>query len=127
MIIEVNLSSEYGIMFLYDSEVYPTFPEEAGKDPVMYTSTCIAFNVLSYIDGDVKIVISHDRVILTTNQEYFAGKIECPSKIMSLYDHNGIAFASVPLKDNFALLSLRMSEECNPDVVECVIQNIATF
>lgn len=124
--IDVTLSSEYGIMFLYDSKVRPTFPAEAGKQPVMSTSTCLAFSVLIYVDGDARIALCsapderHDT-------EYFAGVIECPSKAISLYDHNGFAFASVPLTDAFARVSLRMSEENNPDFVTCVIENMETF
>ncbi len=36
-------------------------------------------------------------------------------------------FASVPLTDDHARISLRMSEERNPEIVECVIHNMATF
>ena len=124
--IDVKISSEYGIMFLYDSKDRPAFPAEAGKVPVMWTSTCLAFSVLSYVDGDARIILcgsppqQHDA-------EYFSGKIECASKSLSLYDHNGFAFASVPLKDGFAQVSLRMSEERNPDVVSCMIENMETF
>ena len=124
--IDVNLSSEYGIMFLYDSKVRPVFPVEAGKDPVMWTTTCLAFSVLIYVDGDASITLC-DSLDESCGAVYFAGKIECPSKALSLYDHNGFAFASVPLADDHARISLRMSEERNPDVVECVIHNLATF
>lgn len=124
--IEVTISSEYGIMFLYDSKAKPTFPVEAGKEPVMWTSTCLAFSVLIYVDGDARIILTGDQTE-TSGTECFSGEIECPSKSISLYDHNGFAFASVPLKDGFARLSLRMSEERNPDIVECVIENMETF
>lgn len=124
--IDVNLSSEYGVMFLHDSKVRPAFPAEAGKDPVMWTSTCLAFSVLIYVDGDAKIVLCEGSDE-GCGAEYFTGEIECPSKAISLYDHNGFAFASVSLTDSFARVSLRMSEERNPDVVECVIHNMATF
>jgi len=124
--IEVNISSEYGIMFLYDSKAKPTFPDEAGKESVMWTSTCLAFSVLIYVDGDAKITISQDSDV-RFGAEYFVGEIECPSKGISLYDHNGFAFASVPLTDSVARVSLRMSEERNPDIVSCVIENMETF
>ena len=124
--IDLNLSSEYGIMFLYDSRVKPEFPPEAGKDPVMSTSTCLAFSVLIYVDGDASITL-RDAAGDPFGIEYFAGDIECPSGSISLYDHNGFAFASVPVKDNAARVSLRMSEERNPDRVECVIENMETF
>ena len=124
--IEVNISSEYGIMFLYDSKAKPTFPAEAGKEPVMWTSTCLAFSVLIYVDGDAKITLSQDSDV-QFGAEYFVGEIECPSKAISLYDHNGFAFASVPLADSVARVSLRMSEERNPDIVSCVIENMETF
>lgn len=124
--IETIISSEYGIMFLYDSKKEPIFPTEVGKDPVMWTSTCLAFSVLIYVDGDARIILTGDQ-IKDFGIEYFTGKIECPSKSISLYDHNGFAFASVPLKDAFAQVSLRMSEERNPDTVECVIENMEMF
>ena len=124
--IETDISSEYGIMFLYDSKISPNFPAEAGKDPVMWTSTCLAFSVLIYVDGDAKIILS-DNSDSQCGTEYFSGEIECPSNAISLYDHSGFAFASVPLSDGFARVSLRMSEEKNPDIVECVIQNMVTF
>lgn len=124
--IDVSLSSEYGIMFLYDAISRPVFPVEAGKDPVMWTSTCLAFSVLIYVDGDAKITLC-DRSEVGCGTEYFAGIIDCPSRALSLYDHNGFAFASVPLADGHARISLRMSEERNPDLVECVIENMATF
>jgi len=124
--IEIILSAEYGIMFLYDSTIKPTIPADAGKEPVMQTSSCLAFNVLIYVDGDAKIIMSADATEHSFN-EYFSGEIECPSKSISLCDPNGFAFASVPLQDSFARVSLRMSEEKNPDVVECVIENMQTF
>ncbi len=124
--IEVTLSSEYGIMFLYDAKVKPKFPAEAGKRPVMWTSTCLAFSVLSYVDGDARITLctASDEQHGT---EYFVGEIECPSKAISLYDHNGFAYATVPLSDDLARVSLRMSEERNPEIVTCVVENIETF
>ena len=124
--IEVNLPSEYGIMFLYDSEVNPTFPVNAGSEPITHTSTCLAFSVLIYVDGDAKIVLCNSAADISM-KEYFAGEIECASKSLSLYDPNGFAFASIPLKAAFARVSLRMSEERNPDTVECVIENMETF
>jgi hypothetical protein len=124
--IDVNLSSEYGIMFLYDSTNKPTFPAEAGKDPVMWTSTCLAFSVLIYVDGDAQITLCNCSD-MECGTEYFVGEIECPSKSISLYDHNGFAFASLPLTESFARVSLCMSEERNPDKVECVIHNALAF
>lgn len=124
--IEVTLSSEYGIMFLFDSKVRPKFPAESGKEPVMWTSTCLSFRVLIYVDGDAKITLCDDSEE-TNCTEYFTGEIECPSKVLSLYDHNGLAFASVPLEDGHARVSLRMSDEESPGVVECVIRNMKTF
>jgi hypothetical protein len=124
--VEVQLSSEYGIMFLYDSNARPVIPASAGKKPVTWTQTCVAFSVLSYVDGDAVITLSEasegGRCV-----EYFSGDVHCPSNSIALCDHNGFAFASVPLKDSFARISLRMSEETNPDIVECVIANMATF
>lgn len=113
-------------MFLYDSKVRPAFPVGAGNEPVMYTSTCLAFSVLIYVDGDAKIVLC-DRAVDSSRKEYFSGEIECSSKSLSLCDPNGFAFASVPLQDAFARVSLRMSEERNPDIVECVVENMKTF
>ncbi len=124
--IDVNISSEYGIMFLYDSKERPVFPTEAGRLPVMWTSTCLAFSVLSYVDGDARVVLSGSATE-PLGTEYFSGKIDCASKSLSLYDHNGFAFASVPLNDSFAQVSLRMSEKSNPDVVLCVIENMKIF
>lgn len=126
MKIEVTLSSEYGIMFLYDAQVTPTFPAEVGKDPVMWTPTCLAFSVLSYVDGHTKITL-RDNVGEHEYIEYFDGELQCPSKAISLYDHNGFAFVSVPLRDNFARISLRLSEPRNPEFVICVIDNLETF
>ena len=113
-------------MFLYDSKEKPSFPTEAGRNPVTWTSTCLAFSVLIYVDGDARVVLS-DRPSEQSGKEYFSGKIECPSKALSLYDHNGFSFASIPIKDRFASLSLQMSEERNADLVTCVIDNIKAF
>lgn len=124
--IEVNLSSEYGIMFLYDSKVQPIFPNEAGEKAVAWTSTCLAFSVLIYVDGDAKIILG-ENLGEQSYPEYFSGEIACPSKSISLFDSNGIAFACLPLTDEFARVSLRMSEETNPDIVKCAIGNMKTF
>ncbi len=124
--IEVNLSAEYGIMFLHDSKLRPTVPIDAGKEPIMHTATCVALCVLHYVDGDAKIILA-DGSYESKYREYFSGEIVCPSRSLSLTDPNDFAFASVPLKDGFAKVSLRMSEERNPDVVECVIHNMETF
>lgn len=124
--IDINLSSEYGIMFLYDSKIRPTFPAEAGKNPVSHTPTCLAFSVLTYVDGDARIILCNKPGEIVY-EEYFNGQIECVSKSVSLFDSSGIAYASVPIKDRYAHISLRMSEERNPNVVECIIDNIEMF
>ena len=113
-------------MFLHDAKAEPVFPVEAGKRPVMHTTTCLAFCVLHYVDGQAKVILC-DSPTDQHLEEYFSGKLECSSKSLSLTDTNGFAFASVPLLDTFARVSLRMSEESNPDIVECVIENMATF
>jgi hypothetical protein len=127
MKIELDLSSEYGIMFLHDQVIEPTLPEKAGRDPVMCTMDCLVFNVLSYVDGDAKIIMSDNKEGLSNYPEYFAGPISCPSGAISLCDHNGFAYASFPLKGDFAQVSLKMSEASNPDIVELLIENAATF
>lgn len=124
--IELNLSSEYGVMFLHDAAVTPSAPKDAGTKPVTWTSSCLAFNILIHVDGDAKVILS-DGSDGHSWKEYFSGKINCPSKALSLTDHNEFAFASVPLEDSFAKISLRMSEEKNPDVVECAILNMKTY
>lgn len=124
--IEVVLSAEYGIMFLHDSKETPKIPSNAGEVAVTYTATCVAFTVLGHVDGDARIALCDGDYVSSLN-EYFYGEILCPSKSLSLTDSNGFAFASVPLSDGFARASLRMSEEKNPDIVECVIQNMVTF
>jgi hypothetical protein len=124
--IDVKISSEYGIMFLYDAKNKPNIPAGAGELPVTWTSTCLAFSVLTYVDGDAQIILC-DSPSDQLRPEYFSGQIECPSKSISLCDHNGFAFASVPLKDLFAKVSLLMSEDRNPDIVSCVITNMETF
>jgi hypothetical protein len=124
--IEVTLSAEYGIMFIHDSKEAPVVPSNAGELPVTSTTTCVAFTVLGYVDGDAKIILACGEH-KSDYQECFAGEIVCPSKSLSLTDSNGFAFASVPLADDHARISLRMSEERNPDLVECVIQNMMTF
>ena len=124
--IEINLSSEYGIMFLHDSKVKPILPAEPGKSPVSHTPTCLVFSVLTYVDGDACIVL-RDSPGEVTYKEYFSGRIECVSRSISLFDANGHAYASAPLRDGYAHISLRMSEERNPDVVDCIINNMETF
>jgi hypothetical protein len=124
--IEVVLSAEYGIMFLHDSKEEPQVPSNAGECSVTYTDTCLAFTVLSYVDGDAKITLC-DGCFVSSLKERFSGKIFCPSKSLSLSDSNGFAFASVPLIEDFAQVSLWMSEERNSDAVECIVHNMATF
>lgn len=77
--IQVDIASEYGMMFLYDSKVRPAFPTEAGTSPVSWTSTCLAFSVLIYVDGNAKIRLC-DSPGDQSFTERFRGIIECPSK-----------------------------------------------
>jgi hypothetical protein len=124
--IQVDIASEYGMMFLYDSKVRPTFPTEAGTSPVSWTSTCLAFSVLIYVDGNAKIRLC-DSPGDQSFTERFRGIIECPSKAISLCDHNGFAYASVPLTETHARVLLRASADRNPDIVECVVQNMQQY
>jgi hypothetical protein len=124
--IEVNLSLEYGIMFLHDSIDNPEIPADVGKYPIAHTSTCIAICALNYVDGNARFVIA-DGEYESKLDEYFKGEISCPSKSLSLSDSNGFHFASVPIDGQFAKISIRMSEERNPDIVECIVENIVTF
>lgn len=124
--IEVTLSAEHGIMFIHDSKEAAVVPRNAGELPITFTTTCVAFTVLGYVDGDAKIVLC-DRTSNPSLEEYFSGNISCPSKSLSLTDSNGFSFASVPLADSFADVSLNMSEPTNPEIVECVIRNMVTF
>jgi hypothetical protein len=124
--IKIDISSEYGIMFLYDRFSQPDIPLNAGSLPLMSTSNCVAFNVLTYVDGDASIKIGNQLSSINFI-EYFSGEILCPSKSISLLDHNGFAYASVPLNSSVAILSIMMSEEKNPEFVECVIKNMFIF
>jgi hypothetical protein len=124
--IETHLASEYGIMFLHDSTSAPVFPVDVGEEPVTSTSTCLAFSVLSYVDGDAKIILCGTS-LEGVGEIFFEGKLQCPSKSISLCDHNGFAYASLPLQDSVAQVSLFMSEARNPETVQCVIKNIESF
>jgi hypothetical protein len=123
--VEITTPSEYGVMFLYDSIAKPQIPNDAGEKLVTHTCNCVAFRVLIYVDGDAKVVLC-DKTD-SDYREYFSGDICCPSKTLSLWDTNGFAFATLPIQDELARISLRMSDDDNPDVVECVIKNIRSF
>lgn len=113
-------------MFLHDSSIEPIIPPNAGRDPVMSTSTCLAFSVLGYVDGDARVILcgpdykSLDRVV-------FSGRILCPSRSISLVDSTAFPFASLPLENDYADVTLRMSNDQNPDVVTCIMQNLHFF
>lgn len=124
--IEVNFDSEYGVMFLHDSNIEPLIPKDIGTAPITKTSTCLAFSVLNYVDGSAKVIIC-DSPTDSALEHYFQGEIECDSKSLSLTDSNGFPFVSVPLNDCMARISIRMSKKNNADLVECVIENVAVF
>lgn len=124
--IEVITASEYGIMFLHDPESDPKVPEDAGDELIKSNKSCIAFCVLHYVDGDCKIsIISTPKI--PKLETYFEGIIECTSKKIALSDHNGFIFASVPIKNKFAEICIRMSDCKNPDIVECIVKNMEKF
>lgn len=124
--IDVNLSSEHGFMLLSDSKTTPVFNLETAKGPFVWTPDLLAFSVRLYVDGDAKVIVRDD-LDFGCHPEHFSGLIECPSKSLSLYDDKGFAFVSVPLADDYARISLRMSEPDNPALVACVIKNMVTF
>ncbi|MDQ0249991.1 ferredoxin [Sphingomonas kyeonggiensis] len=125
--IDVKIASEYGIMFLYDASIRPYFPSNAGEQCVTYTDTCIAFSVLSYVDGDANVVLMEDESDITIGNEVFYGELLCPSKALSLFDTDGRGIVTLPLKKESARISIRMSEDENPDLVECLIEGIDSF
>jgi hypothetical protein len=125
--IEIKIASEYGIMFLYDSNIRPEFPLNAGEKGITATDTCIAFSVLSYVDGDANVVLADDDAEFTISSEAFNGSLLCPTKAVSLFDSNGRGIATLPLTSESVQISIRMSEDTNPDRVECLIGGVDSF
>jgi hypothetical protein len=125
--IELNVSSEYGLMYFYDGKLHPNFPENAGTAGVTHTDSCVAFTVLGYVDGDAKVILTNRVPSGDDGFVVFEGRITCPSKALSLFDTSGFCFASVPLEADFADLTIVASELSNPDWVRCTVSNIASF
>lgn len=125
--IELVISSEYGVMFLYDGRRPPQIPETVGVTNVAVTESCIAFTVLGYVDGDARISISNNAADADAGCEIFKGAIFCPSKILSIFDSSGFCFASVPLSSEYAHIALVASERNNPDWVHCTVSNLISF
>lgn len=125
--IVIQMASEYGIMLLYDSGFKPELPSGIGVSSASWNDRCIVFAVMSYVDGDATVTISDGANDNKLEVLSFSGKIICESRSISLYDTNDFAYVNVPLIDEFAQVTVRMSHERNPDFVECIIENMATF
>jgi hypothetical protein len=125
--IELTISSEYGIMFVHDAGGKYIIPEGAGQTSVTHTDTCVAFEVLSHVDGEAKVIIDHEIRAGDSGEHVFSGKVRCASKSLALSDHTAHQFASVPLEDEYADVTIMMSEQPNPDVVICLVKNIETY
>lgn len=127
MKVEISLASEYGIMFLHDMNAEPDIPKDAGRAGLSYTNNCIAFSVLTYVDGDAKIRLFGPENDHTIDDVFFGGRIICPSQTLSLTNHAGFSFINVPLDGRYADIAIYMSSENNPDVVECFIKNVDAY
>lgn len=84
MRIHIQVSLEYGILFLYDPHSKLEIPPDTGAAPITFTETCICFQVAAYVDGDANVTLS-DQPFDSTSPT-FSRRIATPTKYISLTD-----------------------------------------
>ncbi|HEV2818697.1 MAG TPA: hypothetical protein VGW40_15915 [Allosphingosinicella sp.] len=85
MRIHIQVSLEYGILFLHDGYGEVEFPPDTGAGPITFTDTCVCFQVAHYVDGDADVTLSDQPFDDSTPPTFFK-IIQIPQKYISLTD-----------------------------------------
>jgi hypothetical protein len=103
--IQVQVSLEYGILFLYDPYNEPEIPLDTGAAPITHTDTCVCFQVRAYVDGDAEVTIS-DQPLSSLLVPTFVGQISAPSQCISLVDVSTNYYCLLKLVNIFAKVKI---------------------
>jgi hypothetical protein len=101
MKIRVQTSLEHGILFLFDPYGKTEIPSDTGLEKITFTSNCVAFHTLHYVDGEADIVIS-DIPFGNSDRCDYSGRITCESQKISLTDTSGNNMSILSLDDDSA-------------------------
>jgi hypothetical protein len=101
MKIKIEVSLEYGIMFLHDPYNDVDFPEDTGASPITFTDSCICFQVASYINSDAKVTLSSDPYDTSITPD-ISHRILTKSKFIGLTDVPVNYYGIIALKNEYA-------------------------
>lgn len=126
MKIEVQISLEYGIMFLHDPYNDVEFPKDTGAAPITYTDSCICFQVASYIDGDAKVTLSSDPYDASIAPN-MSRRILSKSKFIGLTDVPVNYYGIIALKNQYADVKIWNYLESEYELSWIQIENLDLF
>jgi hypothetical protein len=84
MKVHVQVSLQYGILFLYDPDGKPQIPSDTGAAPITFTDTCVCFWVADYVTG-ADVTLSN-RPFDDSTPPTFSRRIITPTKYISVSD-----------------------------------------
>lgn len=120
--------AEYPSVFLCDSSSIQlnTHIPIPVRGRLVVADDIVALSILGYVEGDARFAFCDEEAASCSN-ELFKGTIKCPKKVFSFSDHTAFEYLSVPLKNTYADISIRMTDPLNPELVECVVNNLDVF
>ena len=113
---QIQITTEHAVLFLMDATPGVAIPPDAGAASVTATDNCLAFWVLSYVDGASVVTIT-DKPCETSGIELFSGSINAPSGVITLSDSSAFEYLNVPVPKGRSKIKLWADDTQNPEWV----------
>lgn len=122
----IEITSEYGVMFLHDSKEEPKLIEFIERTPISSDGLSLMFRVQIYVDGESNISIS-EMGSTSVDGEALEFTIRAESRSVSLSDHTGFVYLNIPLRKNLAAGTIKYDNIKHPNKIYIELSDIYSY
>lgn len=110
--LQMKMPTAHPVLFLIDSSPDTPMPMNVAE-PVTATDRCLAFWVLSDVDGATRVTVA-DETPPVEGLQLFDGWIKAPSGILTLIDSGAFKFLNGPVSEGGTGVRIWADDEVNP-------------
>lgn len=112
----MQIETAHPLLFLADSTPDTAFPAEIGMSFAVASEGCVAFAVLSFVDGATLVTVT-DEACASSSPKLFSGSIAAPSGIVTLMDSSLFDYLNIPVPEGPLGINIWADDAENPDWV----------
>ncbi|MGO4740180.1 hypothetical protein AB4099_26780 [Bosea sp. 2KB_26] len=113
---EMQIDTAHPVLFLADSAPAVSVPPDVSAAFVTAADDCLAFWVLSHVDGASLVTIA-DESCKADGPKLFSGSINAPSGVVTLTDSSSFRYLNVPVPEGRVSVDLWADNDQNPEWV----------